>query len=146
MAWDEWEQIKAEVVARHQGEMRLDGTDAGTGSGDGAMLRTNSPGMREAIRSLGEDVRPGVDKAGGHADESNHAAEREFMGWDTGSGLKDAHEKWARQLANLKSRLGQDQGALAQTKGALQQVDAGVHSTLTPIDTSRLIRGATSND
>uniref|UniRef100_A0AAU3GW45 Amino acid ABC transporter permease n=1 Tax=Streptomyces sp. NBC_01401 TaxID=2903854 RepID=A0AAU3GW45_9ACTN len=134
MAWDEWEQIKAGVAARHQGEMQLN--SAGAGTGDSAMLRTNSPGKKEAIRSLRDDIRPGANTAGGHADDSTNAAEREFKGWDTGSGLKDAHEKWARQLTNLKSRLGKDQEALRKTKQDFQQVDVGIHNDLAQLDTS----------
>ncbi|MER7173988.1 hypothetical protein [Streptomyces mesophilus] len=132
MAWDEWERIKSEVAARHEGEMQLNGT--GEGRGDGSMLRTNSPGKKEAVRSLREDIRPGAQKAGTHADESTNSAEREFKGWDTGSGLKDAHEKWDRQLTNLKSRLAQDQEALGRTKGDFQQIDVGVYSSLAQID------------
>ncbi|MFZ4269910.1 hypothetical protein [Streptomyces arboris] len=133
MGWDEWEQIKAEVTARHQGDMQLN--SAGSGTGDSSMLRTNSPGKKEAIRALREDIRPGTGKASKHADDSTNNAEREFKGWDTGSGLKNAHEKWARQVANLRSRLSQDQESLGKTKGDLQQVDVGVHSTLATIDT-----------
>ncbi|SDL02801.1 hypothetical protein [Streptomyces indicus] len=132
MAWDEWEQIKSEVAARREGAVQLN--SAGGGPGDGSILRTNSPGKKEAIRSLREDIRPGAKKAGTHADESTDAAEREFKGWDTGSGLKDAHEKWARQLTNLQSRLTQDQEALGMTKGDFQQVDVGVYSSLAQID------------
>jgi hypothetical protein len=31
MAWDEWEQLKAEAAARQESRMQLGGTGAGTG-------------------------------------------------------------------------------------------------------------------
>ncbi|MEU1279498.1 hypothetical protein [Streptomyces sp. NPDC005805] len=126
MAWDEWEQIKSEVASRRADGMQLNGT-GGTGGADGAAdLRTYSQGKRGAIGFLEEHIRPGLGRAGGHADESTNAAEREFSGWDTGSGLKDAHEQWAQQVKSMQARLARDQTSLGQAKREFQYVDHGV--------------------
>ena len=136
MAWDEWEQLKADALARQQDQMRLDSAAGAGGGGRGGApdLRTNKTGKKAAVKALREDIRPGADKAGNHAEESSSAAVREFSGWDTGSGLKDAHEEWELQVKNLKGRLEADQTALEQTHQDFQYVDYGIRSQVAQID------------
>ncbi|MFD5140315.1 MULTISPECIES: hypothetical protein [unclassified Streptomyces] len=127
MAWDEWEQLKAEAAARHDSRMQLNGTG---GSADSADLKTNAQGKQGAIKALAEYIRPGLGKAGVHADESSDAAEREFKGWATGAGLEDAHKEWALQVRSLKARLEQDQAALSRTKRDFRYVDHDVQGSV----------------
>ncbi|MEK8143666.1 hypothetical protein NKH18_21525 [Streptomyces sp. M10(2022)] len=131
MAWDEWEQLKAEAAARHAGRMQLNGTDGLAGSAD---LKTNAQGKQGAIKALAEHIRPGLGKAGVHADEDSDAAEREFKGWATGAGLEDAHKEWALQVKSLKARLEQDQTALSQANRDFRYVNHDVRSSLVRID------------
>ncbi|MDX5572955.1 hypothetical protein [Streptomyces sp. ID01-9D] len=126
MAWDEWEQIRAEVAARQAGNMQLNSA----GDGADADLKTNKQGKQKAINAIADDIKPGLDRVGVHADDNTNAAEREFKGWATGSGLSDAHEEWARQVKSLKSRLTNDQESLGQAKRDFQFVDHDVWSTL----------------
>ncbi|MBJ7002724.1 hypothetical protein ACFYOR_34410 [Streptomyces griseofuscus] len=127
MAWDEWEQLKADALARRQNGMRLDSA-AGTGTGGAPDLKTNEAGNDTAVKALQDEIPRGTDKAGSHADESSATAVREFSGWQTGSGLKDAHAEWQLQVKNLKARLGQDRAALEGSHQHLQYVDYGVGS------------------
>ncbi|MFJ5034490.1 hypothetical protein ACIQB5_42050 [Streptomyces sp. NPDC088560] len=130
MAWDEWEQLKADALARRQNGMQLDSA-AGVG-GSGAVgapdLKTNKAGNDAAVKALQDEIPRDTDKAGSHADESTATAVREFSGWQTGSGLKDAHAEWELQVKNLKGRLGQDKEALEGSHQHLQYVDYGVGS------------------
>lgn len=131
MGWDEWEQIKADVAARSDTRMQVNSAGGPAGPPD---LKTNAHGKGGAIKALVEVIRPGLDKAGTHADETTNAAERAFSGWATGSGLADAHEEWALQVTNLKARLAGDQAALSSTRRDFQYVDHGVYSGLAGID------------
>ncbi|MBQ0985985.1 hypothetical protein KBZ10_15950 [Streptomyces sp. F63] len=134
MAWDEWEHLKADAAARRQQDrMELNGT--GSGGGSRPDLKTNDSGKKAAVKALREDVRPGADKAGSHAEESSGAAVREFSGWDTGSGLKEAHEEWELQVKALKGRLAADETALENTKRDFQHLDLGTRSRIAQIDT-----------
>ncbi|MFE2696381.1 hypothetical protein [Streptomyces mirabilis] len=134
MAWDEWEQLKADALARRQGQMRLDSAAAAGGGGGGEPdLKTNKTGQKSAVAAL-DDIQRGTDKAGSHADESSAVAVREFAGWDTGAGLKDAHAEWELQVKNLKGRLARDQEALKGSHGHFQYVDYGVRSQVAQID------------
>ncbi|MBX9398531.1 hypothetical protein K4749_34365 [Streptomyces sp. TRM72054] len=135
MAWDEWEQLKADALARQQDSMRLNSAGgSGAGGADGAGLRTNASGKSAAVRVLEEDIQPGTGKAGSHAEESSEVAVREFSGWATSSGLKDAHNEWELQVRNLKHRLDADKTALQQTKREFQYVDYDVKSQVSRID------------
>lgn len=131
MAWDEWEQIKAEVAARHDSGMQLNSSGGAAGSAD---LRTDAKGKRGAVEALREHIRPGVGRAGVHADEESDAAEGEFKGWATGEGLRDAHKEWALQVKSFKARLEQDQVALSKAKSDLQYVDHEVKGSMTAVD------------
>ncbi|MFD8390272.1 hypothetical protein ACFV2N_13960 [Streptomyces sp. NPDC059680] len=139
MAWDEWEQLKAGALARRQNGMRLDSAaDAGgTGVAGAPDMKTNKAGNDVAVKALQGEIPQDTDKAGRHADESTSAAVREFSGWDTGSGLKDAHAEWELQVKNLKARLGQDKAALEGSHQHLQYVDYGVGSRTAQIDAGR---------
>ncbi|WP_338897813.1 hypothetical protein WBG99_21290 [Streptomyces sp. TG1A-60] len=133
MAWDEWEQLKANALARQQDRMQLNSAGGG-GSAAAADLKTNASGKTAAVKALREDIRPGTDKAGVHAEENSAAVVREFAGWDTGSGLKDAHREWELQVANLKNRLETDQTALEQTKRGFEFIDLDVRSGIARLD------------
>ncbi|MFE3638225.1 hypothetical protein [Streptomyces sp. NPDC059168] len=105
MAWDEWEQLKADALARRQNGMQLDSA-AGAGEGDAVgapELKTNKAGNDAAVKALQEEIPRDTDRAGSHADDSSAMAVREFSGWQTGSGLKDAHAEWEFQVKNLKA-------------------------------------------
>ena len=136
MAWDEWEQLKADALARRKDGMRLDSAAGAGGSGAAGApdLKTNKPGNDTAVKALQHEIPQNTDKAGSHADESSATAVREFSGWQTGSGLKDAHAEWELQVKNLKRRLGQDRAALEGSHQHLQYVDHGVGSRTARID------------
>ncbi|MER6075084.1 hypothetical protein ABT187_41020 [Streptomyces sp. NPDC001817] len=128
MAWDEWEQLKADALARRQDGMRLDSAaDAAGGSGTGSApdLKMNHAGNKAAVKALREVIRPDTDKAGSHADDSSATAAQKFSGWATGSALKAAHAEWELQVKNLKGRLGQDQTALEKTHQDFRYTDLG---------------------
>ncbi|QUW78223.1 hypothetical protein SMIR_02915 [Streptomyces mirabilis] len=135
MAWDEWEQLKADALARRQGQMRLDSAAAAGGGGTGGApdLKTNKTGQKTAVSAL-DDIHRDTGKAGSHADESSATAVREFTGWDTGSGLKDAHAEWVLQVKNLQGRLVKDQESLKDSHQQFQYVDYGVRSEIAQID------------
>ncbi|MCH0558907.1 hypothetical protein [Streptomyces sp. MUM 16J] len=130
MVWDEWEQLKADALARRQNGMRLDSVagTAGCAAAGAPDLKTNKSGNDTAVKALQGEIPQDTDKAGSHADDSSATAVREFSGWQTGSGLKDAHAEWELQVKSLKGRLGQDKAALEDSHQHLQYVDYGVGS------------------
>ncbi|MEV6396458.1 hypothetical protein AB0M39_17030 [Streptomyces sp. NPDC051907] len=75
-------------------------------------LNTGSVGMGVAAMALETTLLPGTKRAGGAADDATSGTVREFTGWATGSGLKDAHEEWEAQVKALEGRLANDKSAL----------------------------------
>jgi uncharacterized protein (DUF1501 family) len=134
MTWDEWEQLKAAALARRQDQMRLNSAVAAGGGSSGAEpdLKTSKTEQKAAVKAL-EDVRRGTDQAGCQAEEASSAAVLEFSGWDTGSGLKDAHAEWELQVKNLKERLAKDQEDLEGAHRDFRYVDYGVRSRIAQI-------------
>lgn len=133
MAWDEWEQLKADAAARRESSMQVNGTGGADATAGAPDLKSGSAGQKAAVRALVEIIGPGLNKAGVHADEDTNAAEREFKGWATGSGLKDAHEEWALQVSDLKGRLARDQAALSKTRRDFQYIDHDVKKSAASI-------------
>jgi hypothetical protein len=59
MAWDEWEQLKAEALRQRQdsAHMRLNGTDAGgAGGGGGAHGSSGAPGTYGVLKASQKDL------------------------------------------------------------------------------------------
>ncbi|MGW2818862.1 hypothetical protein [Streptomyces sp. NPDC001415] len=139
MAWDEWEQLKADAVERRQNQMHLDGAGGGA-SGGAEDLRTNGSGKGAAVKALRVDIRPGTDKAGRHTEEGSASVARVFSGWAFGSALGDAQDEWEQQVENLKSRLATDQAALEQTKQDFKDIDHGVKSQVAQTPTAHAPR------
>ncbi|MEU5435608.1 hypothetical protein AB0G73_19820 [Streptomyces sp. NPDC020719] len=134
MAWEEWEQLKADAAARQYDGLRL---DSASGAGGASDLKTDYTAKDLAAKTLREDLRPGTDKAGGFAEEPSGATAREFSAWETGSGLKDAHAEWERQVKGLQARLARDQAALEQTKREFQHTDHGVEGQMAQLAAQR---------
>ncbi|GAA1278470.1 hypothetical protein ACFPWS_17070 [Streptomyces aureus] len=146
MAWDEWEQLKADALER-RGEplqhMRLNSipADGGvTAGGAEQTLQTDPTGKQAAVKALQESIRPDTGTAGDHAQEPSGTTVRVFSGWATGDGLADAHKEWQLQVANLKGRLSNDQSALSKTQGEFQYVDTGVRNEIARLDPGRASR------
>ncbi|MFF3321451.1 hypothetical protein [Streptomyces sp. NPDC002889] len=137
MAWDEWEQIKADVASRQTG-MRLDQLDGGGGGGGGPALfapnLASTPAQKKAAAdSIQTRLAPGTGRAGRTAEESTGVAVKEFgpkdgHGWDSAGALKRAHEAWEKQVKVLTDRLESEKHSLRRTKSLLGDNDFGVAS------------------
>lgn len=140
MAWDEWEQIKADVASRQTTAMRLDQLDGGGGAGGGPALvgpdLASTPAQKKsAADSIEKNLEPGTGKAGNVAEGSTGAAVRAFgpkdgHGWDTAGALKKAHEAWEKQVKVLAERLKSEKYALRGTGSVFLNNDFGIASQL----------------
>ncbi|KNB51467.1 hypothetical protein [Streptomyces caatingaensis] len=109
---------------------------SGGGSEGLGVLKTNDPGKSAAAKALQEDIQPGIDRAGAHADEATATAVTGFTGWATGSGLKEVADEWDKQVKALQGRLGADKTALQGARTGFRDYDirtAGIlHRFLPP--------------
>ncbi|MBO1334128.1 hypothetical protein [Streptomyces sp. VRA16 Mangrove soil] len=146
MAWDEWEQLKADARGR-AGEAsqhtRLNSVPDGGGAAPAAVvppLQTDPTGKKAAVTALEQTIRPDTDTAGDRAQEPSGSTVRTFSGWATADGLADAHQEWQRQVKNLKDRLANDQSALARANDEFHYVDTGVMTEIAQVAPGRAAR------
>ncbi|MFF5285872.1 hypothetical protein [Streptomyces sp. 62] len=137
MAWDEWEQIKADGAARQSTSTRLNQLAAAAGgSRAGKPDMASSPAAKKAAaKAIDDDLEPGVTRDGKHAAEATKAAVKAFgakdgHGWDTSGALKRAHETWEKQVEMLLGRLSSEKQALSATGISLQNNELDIAARL----------------
>ncbi|MFB7935558.1 hypothetical protein [Streptomyces sp. NPDC056049] len=137
MAWDEWEQTKADAAARQPSSTPLDQlAPAAGGGGVGRPDMAASPAAKKAAaKVIHDDLEPGVARDGKHAAESTNAAVKAFgakdgSGWDTADALKRAHGTWEKQVKMLLGRLSSEKQALSATGIGLRNNDLDIATGL----------------
>ncbi|WP_149184711.1 hypothetical protein [Streptomyces sp. TRM49041] len=137
MAWDEWEQTKADVASRQTARMRLNqlAPAAGGGGGDRPDLASSPAEKKTAAKAIHEVLTPGVTRDSKHTAVCTKAAVKEFGakdgdGWDTSSALKKAHQTWEKQVKTLLDRLAAEKAALSKTGIDLRNNDLDIGGRL----------------
>ncbi|MET9964607.1 hypothetical protein ABZZ80_01420 [Streptomyces sp. NPDC006356] len=110
MAWDEWEQVKAQAAERQSARMQLNGADAGSGGTYGPFVMPSQYGVLKAsdadLAAIGKKAHtlyndlwdqarvavPGSDSA---------AADLSKQGFALGAALKHVSTRWEEQLKSL---------------------------------------------
>ncbi|CAM5466941.1 hypothetical protein NEH83_14180 [Streptomyces sp. JUS-F4] len=128
----EWAAHKEAVLSARQSDMRLNAAAGGEGSADGD-LKTNGTGKGRAASHIQDTMKPETRQAATYADEETTAVGAEFKGWQTGSGLDEAHEEWKRQVASLQSRLSKERDGFQKVKRDFQLVDHEIEQPLSRI-------------
>ncbi|MCF6523391.1 hypothetical protein [Streptomyces sp. JJ36] len=102
MAWEEWEQIKAEAAAKQSTHMQLNQAPA-EGGGGGADLAVHDDQLGK-LGNMAYDLRERLRVHGDHARPSTHQAAVDLFndGLDTGSALTELHDAWNTQVQTLK--------------------------------------------
>ncbi|MEU3057679.1 hypothetical protein [Streptomyces griseus] len=128
----EWAAHKEAALSAQQSGMRLNAA-AGGGSSEDGDLKTNGVGKGRAASHIQDTMKPETRQAGAYADEETAAVGAEFKGWQTGSGLDEAHEEWQRQVAALQSRLSKERDGFQKVKRDFQLVDHEIEQPLSRI-------------
>ncbi|MGW4723679.1 hypothetical protein [Streptomyces sp. NPDC004291] len=135
MAWDEWEQIKAEAAAQPPVSTRLNQSAPAAGGSAGPDLASSPAKKKAAVKTIGDDLEPGVEQSGKHVAESTANTVKEFgardgNGWDVSGALKKAHETWEKQVKMLLGRLASEKQLLSKTSIDLQNNDIDIAARL----------------
>lgn len=107
MAWDEWEELKANAAARGSARMQLNGyTAADHGSGGGLVVKDDELGK---LGNMAYNLREQLRTDGDHARPATHAAATELFNdsLDMGAALTELHDAWNSQLKTLVEACGQ---------------------------------------
>ncbi|MFC7303217.1 hypothetical protein ACFQVC_03170 [Streptomyces monticola] len=132
MAWDEWEQLKANASGSNSAQTRLNQVAPPSGDGGGPADLASTPAeKRTAANAIEQHLEPGTAKAGNTVEISTESAVSEFRGkdghgWDTSTALKKAHAAWEKQVKSLVGRLSAEKYALRETATRIQNTDIGI--------------------
>ncbi|WP_262386985.1 hypothetical protein [Streptomyces sp. TRM49041] len=134
MAWDEWDQIKAEAGEGGPASMRLNQLAPIGGGGGTGNLASSLTRKKKAAKAIDDLVRD-AKTHGDDAEESTASAVKEFGardgdGWDTAPALKKAHATWEKQVKALVDRLVYEKNGLMQTGNTLRGNDIDIGTQL----------------
>ncbi|MFF4233774.1 hypothetical protein [Streptomyces sp. NPDC001820] len=105
MAWEEWEQRKADAAGRQSTQMQLNQVpaDGGGGSGGGSDLVVHDDELGK-LGNMAYDLREKFRVDADHARPSTFTASIDLFndGLDMGSALTELHDAWNTQQQTLK--------------------------------------------
>ncbi|MCD7443991.1 hypothetical protein K4B79_38005 [Streptomyces lincolnensis] len=122
MAWDEWEQLKAEAADRQSTHMQLNQLDPGDGGGytqpssygdlkvENASLTKIGKSAHDLYNQLWDKARVAV------APSDSAASDLSKQGFDLGGGLQHVSNRWDEQLKSLMDACAQISNHLQVTK------------------------------
>ncbi|MGV9290468.1 hypothetical protein [Streptomyces sp. NPDC003719] len=102
MAWDEWEQLKADTAGGRQTHLRLNHLPAESGGGGDANLVVHDDELGK-LGNMAYDLRERLHVDGDFARPSTFTASNDLFndGLDMGSALLEVHDAWNTQLQTL---------------------------------------------
>jgi hypothetical protein len=132
MAWDEWEQIKAEGTQQQSAQMQLNRVDGGPGAAGGAAdLVVN----KDDLGAVGHDaylLYSRLSRDGDHARPSTFDAAIALTngGFTSGSEVLKVHDRWNKQLRTLLDACARISNHLDYTKSTHAKNDADIGGNL----------------
>jgi hypothetical protein len=110
MAWDEWEQLKADALERQQGSARMQVNQLDGGGGSGGPSLPDKYGdlkvSNDGLTKIGKAAHELYDRLWGEArvavpSSDSAAADLSKQGFALGAGLKHVSNRWEEQLKSL---------------------------------------------
>ncbi|MGW4436098.1 hypothetical protein ACWELO_10100 [Streptomyces sp. NPDC004596] len=141
MAWDEWEQLKAQAAGRGQTHMRLNHVPpdggGGAGSGDLVVYQDDLGAVGHEANILYDDVKSQADIAGtGNGSTAQAAADLKSHGFQTGSALETTVEMWTSQVKAVLQACAHISDHLDHTQKRHAEDDAKIGTVLRGSDGS----------
>jgi hypothetical protein len=140
MAWDEWEQLKAEVAQRHSMRMELNdaapGRSAGAANapdsgGSGTLQHTDQPWNHAA--AVAGDLDTGMGNAKRDLDTAVTAASSGLQGLSSVDALRTIHRSWDDRLSAIQRECQALQPALSNVSRTLGETDGAVGSRVSSV-------------
>ncbi|WP_405661864.1 hypothetical protein [Streptomyces sp. RK9] len=141
MAWEEWEQLKAQALERQGAQMRLNQVEPGMGGGPGSApssygdLRVS----QDDLATIGEhafDLFERLSSKGSVAVPSSQQAAGDLteQGFVLGSGLQHVAKRWEDQLNSLRDACAHISNHMRVTRKLHQGDEHYISRQLTSID------------
>ncbi|WP_405882873.1 hypothetical protein OG762_32495 [Streptomyces sp. NBC_01136] len=144
MAWDEWEQLKAQAAERQSAHMQLNSADAGSGGTYGPFVVPSKYGdlkvKNEDLTSIGSKAHTLYndlwDKARVSIPSSDSAAsDLTSQGFALGAVLQTVSTRWEEQLKSLMDACAQISNHLHVTKKLHSDDEGYIQRQMSSIDT-----------
>ncbi|WP_282796906.1 hypothetical protein [Streptomyces sp. CC224B] len=123
MAWEEWEQLKSDVAARHTTRMQLNQTEPAS-PGDSGTLVSDRPTWARAGHDVGS-LREGIGRALTALAEGQNGVGSEG-GCRTAAAQKEVHDSWQRYVKSVSRRCGRIAGLLEKVGNDQVRTDEAV--------------------
>ncbi|MEV3861145.1 hypothetical protein AB0J38_43415 [Streptomyces sp. NPDC050095] len=141
MAWDEWEQLKADAAGRQSTHMQLNQLDPGDGGGSAALpgstgdLKVTDADLNKIGSSAHTLYNQLWDKARVSIPSSDTAAgDLSGQGFALGGGLKHVSNRWDEQLKSLMDACAQISNHMQVTKKVHAGDDHYIQRQMSSID------------
>ncbi|MFC7303194.1 hypothetical protein ACFQVC_03050 [Streptomyces monticola] len=135
MAWDEWEELKADAADKQSMQMQLNGQEAGGGGskgagGDGDLVVQDNELAK--LGSLAYDLRERLRVDSDHARATTFDASIELLndGLDMGPALTELHDAWSSQARTLVDACAHISNHLDYTRALHSSEDAKVATSM----------------
>ncbi|MEU6087795.1 hypothetical protein ABZ865_13425 [Streptomyces sp. NPDC047085] len=138
VAWDEWEQLKADAVARGSTHMRLNQLPADLGGASGASGGAVSGRLKsekrvwvkvgEAVKGLKGDVGKALKKL-----EDGQSGLGDTSGCQSAAAQKELCDSWKKYVGDVSDRCGELGGLLERSGHDLHMLDSDVRAELDKI-------------
>ncbi|MEU2221856.1 hypothetical protein [Streptomyces sp. NPDC018347] len=133
MAWDEWEQLKADVATRGSTGMRLNHVPPDAGGDSPGRLKSD----KKVWTKAGEDTRglqDDIGKALGKLD-AGQAGLGETSGCQSAAAQKELYDSWKKYAEDVKGRCGELGGVMERAGHDLAKSDGDVKAELDGLKT-----------
>ncbi|WP_405717074.1 hypothetical protein [Streptomyces sp. NBC_00046] len=145
MAWDEWDQLKAEVAAeRSAAQMQLNQAAASGGGGSQKDLVVHNDQLGK-LGNLAYALREGLRVDADHARQNTFDASIELFndGLDMGSALTELHDAWSTKVGTLKEACAHISNHLDYSRAQHAEDEVQIATTMrdaegTPMTESRI--------
>ncbi|MEU3826237.1 hypothetical protein AB0F36_13075 [Streptomyces sp. NPDC029080] len=144
MAWDEWEQLKAEAAQGRSTQMRLNQLAPGGGGGGEGGARGDLTVHQKDLASIGSAAHDLFEDLGSYSDHARISSMKaagglRSEGFALGAALDHVAERWVDQVQTLLDACAHISNHLRYTKNQHAADDAYIAGTLSSI--SQLDRG-----
>ncbi|MFD5698490.1 hypothetical protein [Streptomyces lasiicapitis] len=127
MAWEEWEQLKAEAAEQHTTRMQLNQAEPDSGVDTGTLV-SNKAAWAKAGHDIGS-FREGIGEALGKLSDGQNG-----LGADTGcrtaAAQKEVHASWERYVKGVSRRCGKLAGLLEKAGNDQLRTDDSVRAAI----------------
>lgn len=141
MAWDEWEQLKADAARRHSERMRIDHLADPGGGGAGAPSGGSNPDLKASkgpwtkASGVAQDLRRATNSGLTELKIAHEGVMGATEGFTSTAALHEILGTWEKRLTSVRNECDRLHGALARTGRDFGEIDPAVAGKVNGVNT-----------